>query len=689
MAYFPMFVELEDKEVLVVGGGMVALRKITKLRSYGAKIRVVAPQIVEQIRQYTDVTIKERVFKEKDLNVRPIFVIAATNDHRVNQAIARGCKERNIPVNVVDDLEHCSFVFPAVVKKGTFSAGFCTGGASPSASIYFKEQLKGMLPENLDDMLGWLEAQRVELKERIPEQAVRAGVFRQMFRGCMERGRILSREEMESYINGRRKGSVALVGAGCGKADLITVRGLRLLEKCQAVVYDDLIDLELLESVPETAHRIYMGKRSGMHSTTQEEINAKLIALAKEGLEVVRLKGGDPYLFGRGGEEMLALKAAGISCIEVPGIPSAIGIPAEVGIPVTHRGASRGLHIITAHTSDTEDGLPADFDVLAGLSGTLVFLMGLRQLPKIASRLMGAGKSKDTPAAVISGGNSPNPGKVIAPLGDIAEAVKTAGLSSPAIILIGEVASLDLSAEQKPLSHITVGITGTDAVAIKQQNMLEALGAKTVRVSSSTVVRKHIELEMKHSGWLVFTSINGIHAYFQGLDEKTRKFAKTQKIAVIGAATGEALNGYGFDYDLCPEVFTSEALAKALIQVAKQEEEIVLLRSAIGNPILPKLLREAGFCVQDLAIYDLEGQDEGNLLPKLEYLTFSSASGVALFHKQYEQVPQGTTCVCIGTVTADALKTYVSESCIIAKEISTDGIVKAILEQECETTCNI
>lgn len=242
-----------------------------------------------------------------------------------------------------------------------------------------------------------------------------------------------------------KKGVVYLVGAGCGAADLITVRGLKLIQGCDALVYDDLIDEKLLEEAPQSAQRIYMGKRSGHHSAPQEEICAELIRLANQGRNVVRLKGGDPYLFGRGGEEMLALKAAGIECHEVPGVPSAIGIPAEAGIPVTHRGASRSLHIITGHTSDTPDGLPGDFDHLARIDGTLVFLMGLAQLERIAQRLMAAGKPGDTPAAVLSGGNSKNPARVRATLADIAEKVRDAQVKAPAIIMVGSVAQMDLN----------------------------------------------------------------------------------------------------------------------------------------------------------------------------------------------------------------------------------------------------
>lgn len=241
------------------------------------------------------------------------------------------------------------------------------------------------------------------------------------------------------------KGVVWLVGAGCGSADLITVRGLKLIQACDVLVYDDLIDEALLDEAPVQAMRMYMGKRSGHHSALQEEICAELIDLARQGNMVVRLKGGDPYLFGRGGEEMLALKAAGVECHEVPGVPSAIGIPAEAGIPVTHRGKSRSLHIITGHTSDTEDGLPADFDHLAGIDGTLVFLMGLAQLEKISQRLMAAGKPGDTPAAVLSGGNSKNPARVRGTLSDIAIKVREAQVKAPAIILVGGVAEMDLN----------------------------------------------------------------------------------------------------------------------------------------------------------------------------------------------------------------------------------------------------
>ena len=246
-------------------------------------------------------------------------------------------------------------------------------------------------------------------------------------------------------------GEVWLVGAGCGAADLITVRGLRLIQCCDAIIYDDLIDEALLQEAPAHAERVYMGKRSGCHSAPQEEICAELIRQARMGRRVVRLKGGDPYLFGRGGEEMLALLAAGVPCHEVPGVPSAIGIASEAGIPVTHRGASRSLHILTGHTADTADGLPAEFDAFAQLQGTLVFLMGLAQLNRIAQRLMAAGKPGGTPAAVLSGGNSQNPARVRATLATIAQEARAQQVRAPAVIVIGDVAGMDLNTDKNGL----------------------------------------------------------------------------------------------------------------------------------------------------------------------------------------------------------------------------------------------
>lgn len=741
-----MFIDLKDQAVLIAGGGSVALRKLQKLVPYGVSPIVVAPDILPELVAFPGVKLRRRTFRPSDLRPRPSLVIAATNDREVNCNISMLCKKRHIPVNVADDPALCSFVFPALVQRGEFSAGISTGGASPTAAVYFKERLTELLPENLEELLIWLRSKRQAIQASIPEPERRAAVLRRLFDACIgqtdpfaansaTQSRIsdeLSRavksdspptdEALEKIIS-PPVGSVALVGAGCGRADLITLRGLRLLKRCQAVVYDDLIDDALLHAAPESALRIYMGKRSGSHAASQSEIEQKLIELARAGLQVVRLKGGDPYLFGRGGEEMLSLKAAGIPCTEVPGIPSAIGIPAEAGIPVTHRGVSRSLHIVTAHTADTPDGLPEDFDALAKLSGTLVFLMGLKQLPLIAARLMAAGKDGNTPGAVISGGNAPHPTFVRAPLAGLAEAAENAGVTAPAVILVGDVAGLNLLADRERLSRdglydphaisessgdymeytyhettgdlstasgklegLCIGITGTEAVAAKQLEALQALGARGLWILRSDIKALPPEPALraleKDPQWIVFTSANGVDTFFrQAAQKETDRLPLSEhKFAVIGEATGEALARHGFRASLCPKHFTSEALAAELTAAAKPDERILLLRSAIASHALPDLLRKAGLMVEDVPIYDIVCQSFAQPLPKMDYLTFSSSSGVASYFEHYGRIPAGIRVVCIGDVTARTLSQYTDRTFLTAAESSAAGIIEIILK---------
>lgn len=445
MAWFPFFVSLEGASGLLVGGGRVALRKMEKLLSYGPHLTVIAPDIcpeLEQLATSSPVTLQRRPFEESDLNEELIFVIAATGDRELNHRIAQLCRQRRILVNVVDDLQACGFLFPALVQRGRLSVGISTGGASPSAAIWLKEAIERLLPEHFAGLLDRLASRRAAQKAKLEDATGREAAFRQEFQQELA----ASGRDSSPHTTGR----VALVGAGCGKADLITLRGLRLLNQCKAVVYDDLIDAELLQQVPSHAQRVYVGKRSGRQGVTQEEINQLLIDLAQKDGLVVRLKGGDPFVFGRGGEEILALQQAGVDFEVVPGISSAIAIPAEAGIPVTHRAMSRSLHIITAHTLPGEQ---PDFRRYGALDGTLVFLMGLQRLSEIAQGLMDGGMDGSTPAAVISGGNSPHCTTVRAPLSGIVSAARQAEIHPPAVIVVGETAALNLTANPQDITR--------------------------------------------------------------------------------------------------------------------------------------------------------------------------------------------------------------------------------------------
>ena len=492
-----------------------------------------------------------------------------------------------------------------------------------------------------------------------------------------------------------RTGWVYLVGAGCGEADLITLRGMRLLRTCDAVVYDDLIAEELLDEVPLRAEKIYMGKRNGHHSAAQEEICAALICLAKEGKTVVRLKGGDPFVFGRGGEEALALRQAGVPCQVVPGISSAIAIPAWAGIPVTSRGVSQSVHIVTAHTADTPDGLPAYFDQLAALPGTLVFLMGLSRLEQIIHRLTEAGMPTDTPAAVISGGNAPHPAAVRGTLADISARVREAGVQPPAVIVVGQAAALNCaSVQERPLHGVVVGLTGTRSIQERLGSALRAQGARTFAAQRSEVVELPLEADLRamccgKSCWIVFTSGNGVRIFFAQLARQSIDLRQLHacRFAVIGKATGDVLKTFGIYPDLCPDQYTSQGLAQALRKRVGLEEPVYLFRSHLGSAVLPEALREYRN-VRDIPLYTLRpqrrpGENPDTRLQTADYLTFSSASGVELFFQAYGRLPEKAVCVCIGDVTAQALRERSSRPFLVSQEISANGVVQTILDHNC------
>lgn len=493
-----------------------------------------------------------------------------------------------------------------------------------------------------------------------------------------------------------RKGQVFLVGAGCGEADLITLRGLALLQSCDVVVYDDLIAEELLDAAPESAQRIYMGKRNGCHSAAQEAICALLIEKAREGKTVVRLKGGDPCVFGRGGEEALALRDAGISYRIVPGISSAIAIPEEAGIPVTHRGVSRSIHIITAHTADTPDGLPEDLEALARLSGTLVFLMGLRRLDRLARRLTEGGMASDTPVAVVSGGCAPSPCAVRGTLADIAK--KAAHVQPPAVIVVGDVAGMDISAPSGgPLQGVCVALTGTDAVTEKLRKLLRSQGARTFLAARAVVeplpMEEDLPALLDDGPWLVFTSANGVWVFFEELKRRMADLRRLRdcRFAVIGAATGAALSAYGFYADLCPKDYTCAALARALLNTVPEGETILLLRSEMGGQALPKTL-ESRYAVRDIPLYTISpdrtvAERAARQIDRADFLVFSSAGGVRMYFDTHGKVPEGTVCVCIGDVTADELRDRWDGPILTASETSAQGVAETIIRTQKGKIC--
>ena len=453
MAYFPFFVDIGGKNGLIAGGGRIALHKLQKLLPYGAKLQIVAPEVSEAMERTAlenDICVIKRAFEPSDLN-EMFFVIAASDDAKVNAEIGRLCRERGILVNVVDDKEACSFLFPSLVKEGNLSIGISTEGTSPEVAAELRSRVVSMIPADMDAILAYLGSLRPLAKAHVKDTGRRAAFLKDTARVCMDTNAVFDEWEtmrrLEAYAHGEEAGhieGVLLVGAGCGSFDLITVRGLRAIRQARVLVYDDLIDQRLLAYASERCERIYVGKRSGRHSMAQEQIQKLLIQKAREGGLVVRLKGGDPFVFGRGMEEMMALRSEGIPAAYVPGVTSCVAIPAFAGIPVTHREISRSFHVITGHLAGQAADLCSklDFASLARLEGTLVFLMGFGQLRQIADGLIHAGKKAATPAAVVHGTFDASVAVVRGTLADIAEKAAEAAMQAPAVIIVGRVAAL-------------------------------------------------------------------------------------------------------------------------------------------------------------------------------------------------------------------------------------------------------
>ena len=537
----------------------------------------------------------------------------------------------------------------------------------------------------------------------------------------------LCRKVREASGQGEREaGKVWLVGAGCGGPELITVKGLSLVESCDVLLYDSLSAKELLDRTRPDCERIDVGKRYGGRAASQEEINRMLIQKAQEGKTVVRLKGGDPYVFGRGGEEMLALLEAGIACEEVPGISSAFAAPAAAGIPVTHRGLSRSVTVFTASslTEGAEQLTEADYEALARLSGTLVILMGMHHLKELTDRLIGAGMSPFRPAAVVMEGATKRQRWVRAPLERLAEEAVRTGLKAPSVIVIGETASLHLApmsfsetdalpqgaSEQqacRPLSGARVAVTGTDGFAARLSVALRKQGAETVDLSFLETVPTEQPLpEISGFSWLVFTSPNGVRLFQKKMRQERRDLRGLagKKIAVIGPGTGEALEESGLFYDLMPQIHDAAHLGAALAERMEGKERALLLRSELGSPALTRELSAAGREYHDFPLYELRAKPEQReeAFRRLreaqpDYLLFGSASGVRSFVDGLMQTPdQNVRQRCalsrVGCIGPQCLAAWEEEKgrleqllpklpeAFTAEEFNIDGLIRAVAE---------
>ncbi len=498
-----------------------------------------------------------------------------------------------------------------------------------------------------------------------------------------------------------KKGKVYLVGAGPGDPGLFTLKGKKVLEEADVVIYDYLANVKLLNFCKENVEKIYVGKKGGAHTLPQEEINRLLVKKATEGKTVVRLKGGDPFLFGRGGEEAEELQKEGIPFEVIPGITSAIAVPAYAGIPVTHRNFTSTLAIITGHEAEGKEESKINFSALSKI-GTLVFLMGVKNLPYIVENLIKEGKSPETPVAVIQWGTLPKQRTVTGVLKNIVEKVKEAGITAPAIIIIGEVVRLREKFnwfETKPLFGKKIVVTRTREQASKLVEKLEALGAYCYEIPAIKIEpllnENILEVIKKISNynWVIFTSENGVKIFFKILWEASkdwRVFGNT-KIAVIGASTKKALEKFGIKPDLVPaKDFTQEGLINEFAKLDIKNNSILIPRAKEARELLLEKLKEMGAKVDVLPIYETKICKESKeklkkaLEEGVDIVTFTSSSTVKNFFKLCEDLDKeklkDLIFASIGPITSSTLRDFGFEPHIEAKEYTIEGLVNAITE---------
>lgn len=494
------------------------------------------------------------------------------------------------------------------------------------------------------------------------------------------------------------KGIVYLVGAGPGDEDLMTRKGLKVLREADVVVYDSLASSSLLNEVRDDAELIFAGKRSSHHFKKQYETNQLLIDLAKEGKNVVRLKGGDPYIFGRGGEEGQELRAAGVDFVVVPGISSSYSVPAYCGIPVTHRDYASSFHVITGHEGNHKNGATVlDYGTLAREEGTLIFLMGLKNLPNIVKSLIENGKDPKTPAGVLQEGTTARQKMAVGTLENIVEVVEREGIQTPAITVVGDVVSLagELSwYGGKPLSGQRVLVTGSRSMVERLSPLLKEEGAEAISFSlirteaMDTPEFDRAMADIDSYTWIVLTSANGVECFFDKLKamRKDIRDFKDVHFAVIGDGTKNALEGHGIYSDLIPTAYSSKDMAAAMVPHMKPTDKVLLLRAEEANAVLPDSLTAAGIDHTCVSLYhtvvDERKADElSRLVETVDYITFASSSAVRAFVSMAGSLENvSAKYISIGPVTtktAEAEGLHVDRTAAV---YTAQGIVDMIIE---------
>jgi uroporphyrinogen III methyltransferase/synthase len=497
-------------------------------------------------------------------------------------------------------------------------------------------------------------------------------------------------------------GFVSLVGAGPGDPGLLTIAGKERLQKAEVVVYDRLANPVLLDYAPPNAERIFAGKTPEHKALTQEQINALLVEKGQQGLRVVRLKGGDPFVFGRGGEEALALVEAGVAFEVVPGVTSAVAAPAYAGVPVTHRGLASSFAVVTGHEDDEKADSSVDWRHLATAVDTIVILMGGAALPSVSKALIKGGRDASTPAVSIQWGTTERQRSVRAPLSEIAAAVQEADLGTPLMTVVGEVGSLKDQIgwfENRPLSRKRILVTRTRQQASVLSDLLRREGAQPIELSTLELVPVASDEELEamtsdlESGayaWCLFTSINAVDAVFAYLDRTGRdaRAFGSSRLAAIGSASAAALRTRGLRADIVARDFTSNGLVEALQDTELTGRRVLLPRAAGGNPALVSGLKDLGARVDEVVLYEAVPPSEPDeaIIERIRWgeigiATFASSSSIrnlaTLLDGDLSGL-RGATIACIGPVTAATAREYDLEVQVEPAEHTIPALVEAL-----------
>jgi uroporphyrinogen III methyltransferase/synthase len=493
-----------------------------------------------------------------------------------------------------------------------------------------------------------------------------------------------------------RSGVVYLVGAGPGDPGLVTVRAVELVASADLILYDRLIPDEVLRGAKPDAELVYVGKRPGEPTIEQSEIERRMVEAAEAGRSVVRLKGGDPFVFGRGGEEGEALAAAGVPFEVVPGVTAGVAAPAYAGIPVTHRDDASAVAFVTGHEDPEKPESALDWDALAAFPGTLVLYMGIKRLAENTAALIAAGRDPKQPAAVIGRGTMPGQRTVTATLGDLAEAVEREGIGAPAVIVIGAVVARREALawlERRPLFGRRVVVTRARAQASGLASSLRGLGAEVVELPviriephiDSDEVRKAINGLYSYA-LVCLTSPNGVRLLFEAMAEAgvdARALANAT-VAAIGPGTAAELEAHGIRADVVPEQYVAEALAEALSGVQVKDRPVLVARAAEARDVLPDALRERGAKVDVVALYETVAEPPDpkavQAAQAADYLTFTSSSTVRNLVAALDgRLPEGIRIVSIGPVTSEAAREAGLGVDIEAERHDIDGLIEALL----------